>query len=126
MIHERHFSREEADALLPTLEPVLRELQVAAASLTDAEAHEVLSEASGGNGGGAEGKRVGEAFLQVRGILAALQGEGVVVRDISSGLVDFPAVRDGQEIYLCWRLGEESVAHWHDLDSGFQGRQALE
>lgn len=126
MIHDRHFTRAEADALLPSLEPILRELQTAVTSLTDAEAHEVLSEASAGNGGGAEGKQVGEAFLQVRGMLAALQAEGVVVRDIARGLLDFPAVIDGQEAYLCWQLGEEAVGFWHELESGFQGRRPLE
>ena len=50
----------------------------------------------------------------------------MVVRDIDSGLVDFPAVIDGREVYLCWRLGEESVDHWHDLDSGFGGRTPLD
>lgn len=126
MIHDRHFTRAEADALLPSLEPILRELQTAVTSLTDAEAHEVLSDASAGNGGGAEGKQVGEAFLQVRGMLAALQAEGVVVRDIARGLLDFPAVIDGQEAYLCWQLGEEAVGFWHELESGFQGRRPLE
>jgi hypothetical protein len=126
LIHDRHFSRAEADALLPTLAPLLTELRRARDSLTDAEAHEVLSEASQGNGGGAEGRQVGEAFLHVRGLLAAIQEAGVVVRDIDSGLVDFPAVIDGREVYLCWRLGEESVDHWHDLDAGFGGRTPLD
>jgi hypothetical protein len=49
----------------------------------------------------------------------------VVVRDPSTGLVDFPAERDGEPVYLCWRLGEDEVAHWHDRDSGFSSRQPL-
>jgi hypothetical protein len=126
LIHEHHFTRADADALLPTLAPLLTELRTAKDSLTDSEAHEVLSEASGSNGGGTEGRRVGEAFLRVRELLAAVQEIGVVVRDIDSGLVDFPAVIDGREVYLCWRLGEESVDHWHDLDSGFGGRAPLD
>lgn len=126
MIHERHFTRAEADALLPALEALLRELREAKESLTDAEAHRALSEASGGNGGGAQGKRVGEAFLRVRGMLAELHATGIVVRDIDRGLVDFPAILDDREAYLCWRLGEDSVGFWHDLDSGFQGRRPLD
>lgn len=126
MIHERHFTREQADELLPTLAPLLTELHRAKDSLTDTEAHQVLSEASAGNGGGAEGRQVGEAFLHVRGLLAAVQEAGVVVRDIDTGLVDFPALLDGHEIYLCWRLGEEAVGFWHELDSGFAGRHPLD
>ena len=126
MIHDRHFTPEEADALLPMIEPLLQELAGAKDSLTDAEAHRVLAEASAENGGGTEGKQVGEAFLHVRGILAALHEAGVVVRDIDRGLIDFPAVIDGSEVYLCWQSGEETVGFWHELDSGFRERRPLE
>jgi hypothetical protein len=126
LIHQRHFTRDQAERLLGTLAPLLTELRRAKDSLTDEEAHQVLSDASAGNGGGAEGRQVGEAFLHVRGLLAAVQEAGVVVRDIDNGLVDFPALLDGREIYLCWRLGEDAVGFWHELDSGFAGRQPLE
>jgi hypothetical protein len=125
-IHDRHFTRAEADALVPKLETLMSELRRAKESLTDAEAHRALSEASGGNGGGSEGRKVGEAFLLVRGMLAELHQAGIVVRDIDRGLLDFPAVLDEREVYLCWRVGEDSVGFWHDLDSGFQARQPLE
>jgi hypothetical protein len=49
-----------------------------------------------------------------------------VVRDIDRGLIDFPAIRDGQEVYLCWELGEDRVAWWHELDAGYGGRQPLD
>ena len=126
MIHERHFTPAEADRLLPALTQLLAELREAKESLTDEEAHGALAEASGGNGGGTEGRKVGEAFLRVRRLLATIQEAEVVVRDIDRGLVDFPAVLDGREVYLCWRLGEESVGFWHELDSGFRGRQPLD
>lgn len=112
--------------MLSTLAPLLQELRGAKDSLTDTEAHEALTEASGGNGGGTEGRQVGEAFLRVRGLLSAVQEMGVVVKDIDRGLVDFPAVIDGREVYLCWQLGEDSVAHWHELDAGFRGRRPLD
>ena len=125
MIHNRHFTREEADTMVSTLAPLLEQLREAKNSLTDAEAHRALTDASEGNGGGTEGRQVGEAFLQVRGLLSAVQEMGVVVKDIDRGLVDFPAVMDGREVYLCWQLGEESVGYWHELDAGFPGRQSL-
>jgi hypothetical protein len=126
LIHDRHFTREEAEALLPVLAPLLEELRAAKDSLTDAEAHSVLAEASAGNGGGTEGRQVGEAFLRVRGMLGELTERGIVVRDIDRGLVDFPAILDDGEAYLCWRLGEDGIGYWHSLDEGFAGRRPLD
>jgi hypothetical protein len=126
LVHERHFTREEASALLPRLKEMLRELRSSKDQLTDTEAHEALSEAAPGNGGGEEGKQVGVAFLEVRRLLGAIEESGIVLRDIDRGLVDFPAVIDGREVYLCWELGEEDVAYWHDLDSGYRGREPLD
>ena len=50
---------------------------------------------------------------------------GIELKDFVKGLVDFPAMMDGREVYLCWHLGEDDVSHWHELDAGFQGRQSL-
>ena len=126
MIHDRHFTVEEANALLEGLDTVLEELRDARDRLTDAERHEVLAGAAPQNGGGESGREVGEAFLDVRRMLLGLEQAGVVVRDIDRGLVDFPSIRDGREVYLCWQRGEEEVAFWHDLESGFRGREQLE
>jgi len=112
--------------MLPTLEPVLMRLREARDDLTDSEAHEVLSEAAAGNGGGEPGRQVGEAFLDVRRLLGTFGEAGIVVRDIDRGLIDFPAIRDGEEVYLCWELGEDEITHWHDLESGYGGRRLLE
>ena len=126
MIHDRHFTREEAEALLPTIEPMLRDLRAARDRLTDAEAHQVLADAAPTNGGGAPGQEVGEGFLEVRRLLGSIQELGIVIRDIDRGLIDFPAVLDGEEVYLCWQLDEDGIAWWHDLESGFGGRQPLD
>jgi hypothetical protein len=126
LVYERHFTRDEANALLPRLTAMLDRLREAKDELTDAEAHEALSEAAPSNGGGDEGKQVGVAFLEVRRLLETIEQSGIVLRDIDRGLVDFPAISDEGEIYLCWELGEEDVAYWHDLDSGFGGREPLD
>ncbi|MFL5871552.1 MAG: DUF2203 domain-containing protein [Solirubrobacterales bacterium] len=126
MIHERHFTAEEANGLLPKIEPALRALRDARDRLTDAELHEALAGAAPTNGGGEPGRKVGKAFLAVRALLAELAELGLVVRDIDRGLVDFPAIVDGREVYLCWQLDEDEVAYWHDLESGFGGRQPLD
>ena len=127
MIHERHFTVEEANALLGRIEPVLRSLREARDRLTDAEAHEALAGAAPTNGGGDPGRNVGEAFLEVRRMLLALQELGIVVQDIKRGLIDFPAIHEGREVYLCWELDEPPrIAFWHDLEAGYAGRQPLE
>lgn len=124
--HRRHFTREQADALLPKLEPILLDLREAKDQLTDEQAHGLLSDAAPGNGGGEPGHQVGSAFLEVRRLLDTLEEAGIVVRDIDRGLVDFPARMDGREVYLCWELGEDSVAHWHELEAGYGGRRPLD
>lgn len=125
-VYERHFTREEANAMLPRLRPLIEQLQAAKGELTDAEAHEALSDSAPGNGGGDPGRQVGQGFLEVRRLLGALEQSGIVIRDIDRGLLDFPAVMDGREVYLCWEFGEDDVAHWHDLTSGFGGRRPLD
>ena len=94
-MRERHYTVDKANALLPSVEGLLRRLREAKEELTDAEAHELLSDAAPTNGGGESGRQVGEAFLKVRGMLGTLEEAGIVVRDIDRGLIDFPAIRDG-------------------------------
>jgi hypothetical protein len=126
LVHERHFTREEANALLPQLEALLTQLRESKDELTDSEAHEALAEAAPTNGGGEEGRQVGVAFLEVRRLLETVERSGIVLRDIDRGLVDFPAIVDGEEIYLCWELGEDEVGFWHDLEGGYGGREPLD
>jgi hypothetical protein len=66
------------------------------------------------------------ALMSVRGALREVEKMGAHIKDISSGLVDFPARRYGRDVLLCWRLGEDRVRYWHDLESGVAGRQPLE
>jgi hypothetical protein len=124
-VHPRHFTVEQANEALETVKPVLQRLRDARDLLTDEEAHAALTDSAPTNGGGESGTQVGEAFLEVRRLLLALQEAGLVVRDIERGLIDFPAILDGREVYLCWELGEDEVAFWHDLEGGYGGREPL-
>ena len=125
-VHERHYTVEEANALLPKVKPLLQRLRDAKDMLTDEEAHELLAEAAPTNGGGEQGRQVGEAFLEVRRLVDTVQSAGIVIRDIDRGLIDFPAIREDREVYLCWELGEDDVAFWHELDGGYRTREPLE
>jgi hypothetical protein len=123
--HERHYTVEQANASLDDLLELLDRLRTAHARLTDEEAREALAEAASTNGGGEPGRTVSEGFLALRDGLEELQAREVVLRDLDRGLVDFPAVLDGREVYLCWEQGEDGIEYWHDLDAGHAGRQPL-
>ena len=63
---------------------------------------------------------------QVQQTVEALHALGCEVKDLEMGLVDFRSLREGREVYLCWRFGEETISYWHELDTGFGGRQPLD
>ena len=125
MRHERHYSLEQANAALGWVVERLERLRSAQERLSDADAREALTEAAPANGGGEPGRVVSEAFLELRGALVELQEQEIVLRDLDRGLIDFPAIRDGREVYLCWEQGEDAIGWWHDLDAGHAGRQPL-
>jgi hypothetical protein len=126
MQHDRHYSLAEASELLPRIGELLELMRGARAKLGDDEAREALAEAGPTNGGGAPGRTVSEGFLALREAMIELRERQVVVRDLDRGLVDFPSLRDGAEIYLCWEEGEDAIAFWHEPDAGFAGRRPLD
>lgn len=70
--------------------------------------------------------RIRAAVDQMEGAVARLDDWGIVLRDIRTGLIDFPALVNGRQVWLCWRLGEDRVAWWHEVTAGFDSRQPLE
>ena len=125
MKHSRHYTLEEANAALGWVQDTITSLRPAREGLSDEEAREALAEAGPQNGGGDPGRVVSEAFLQLRDALTQLQEAEVVLRDLDRGLVDFPAIREEREVYLCWLEGEDEIGYWHDLEAGFAGREPL-
>jgi hypothetical protein len=123
--HGRHYTVDQANAALEWVGERLEKLRAARVQLSDEEARAALGEAAPSNGGGAPGRVVSEAFLQLQRTLGELQAMEVVLRDLERGLVDFPAMRDGREVYLCWESGETEIEFWHDIDAGYGGRQPL-
>jgi hypothetical protein len=122
----RHFSVDEANALLPRVRSLVESVLAARQRILDAqpEVWPVLQKAIGNGGSQKAGELVEELKRIERGI-KAIQDLGAVVKDINTGLIDFPAVRGGREVFLCWRYDEPRVGFWHDLDTGFAGRQPL-
>ena len=124
--HDRHYTLEEARAQLPWVEERLAALRDARARLTDAEARQALADGSPTNGGGASRQRSwARRSWNSRTASRPSTARGIVLRDLDSGLIDFPSVREGEEIYLCWIDGESDIGFWHSLDSGYSGAAAL-
>ena len=123
--HRRHYTLEQASALLPWVAARLAAMRDAHARMTDEEARSALAGGAPANGGGRPGRQVGEAFVELQAGLGALSAREIVLRDLERGLVDFPAVRDGEEVYLCWIDGEPEIGFWHELDAGYAGRRPL-
>jgi len=122
----RHFSVEEANAILPRVRSIVEAVLAARQRIIDAqpEVWPILEKAVG-NGGSQKAGGLVEDFKKIERGIQAIQDLGIVVKDINTGLVDFPALRGGREVFLCWRYGEPAVAFWHDLHTGFDGRQPL-
>ena len=128
----KFFTVEQANATLPLVRAIVRDLTALAVDLR--ERHERLRHAGEGAALSPEHE---EELAQARAVLERdlerlrdLEGEltalGVEMKDYFTGLVDFPAQIDGRPVYLCWKAGEDAVAHWHELDAGFAGRRPLD
>ncbi len=131
---QRYFTLEEALALLPRLTEMLETLRSRRQELRELERRlaERYQQRVRGNGHVRGGDELGQlrreleaGLAQLNEQVAAIHALGVEVKDVDQGLVDFPSLREGREVYLCWRLGEPTIAWWHELETGFAGRQPL-
>jgi hypothetical protein len=130
----RHFTPASANKALTEIRPLAEKLVEHRRLQRDAQAEQAaLAAKIAGNGGGIEAQRLAdlEAELERERIgiarcVNAIHERGAIVKDLDDGLVDFPAQREGEEILLCWRLGEDEVAYWHGLEEGFAGRLPID
>ncbi len=135
----KYFTVEEATALIPKLEGIIRSLreifeklrsnQSAMASLSGAQGtqgqsgngHNIWQE---GRARALKGERE-EIEVRLKRSMDEVSSLSVEIKDVNAGLADFRAIRDGREIYLCWKVGEDSIEYWHELDTGYASRQPL-
>ena len=123
------FTVQEANALLPDVRIILAKIQRAHRKLSryrdDAKKASEAAEQQGG-GGIVEGAAYALVLTELTLHLGELEGLGVQLKDFERGLVDFPSLRDGRIVLLCWQLGEgDELEWWHDVDAGFAGRTPL-
>jgi hypothetical protein len=130
----RTFTREEAEALLPEVDRLLGEVQMLSENLTSAEGEAETAERHVRGNGKVQPQATGESPEAARRAVARqlalrverLQRMGIVVRDVKSGLIDFPSVRGDRIVHLCWQRGEPLELHWwHEVQAGYAGRQPL-
>lgn len=120
------FTVEEADALLPKLKELLEAMARHRDVMREKAPHvEPILQSSALNGGGRAGSEYGVEAYKLYLVIGRIRELGVLLKDLDTGLLDFPHERDGRVVFLCWRPPEEHVAFWHELDAGYQGRQPL-
>jgi hypothetical protein len=130
----RHFTLREANELLVAIRPLAERLVAHRKALAEVQASrdQVLGRIAG-NGGGIDPRGVAELDErltdELAGVARCVNGIhelGAIVKDPDTGLVDFPALRDGEEVLLCWQLGEDEIAYWHGVEEGYAGRKLLD
>ncbi len=131
----KFFTVEEANSTLPLVKLIVRDIAELYADVRDRR--DRLSAISNNEYSNAERDDVYSEELEeveasiykdierLKAFIAELTELGIELKDPEAGLIDFHSLQEGREIFLCWKLGEEEVSHWHELDAGFEGRQSL-
>lgn len=125
MKFNQHYTREEAQALLPQLRRWLSQLHRLREESERYEKRLNGLNADGQDTGGESVNNWIRALAGMQGVLMEFQRREIFIKDLSRGLVDFPALIGGREVFLCWESDEDTVEFWHDLDSGYGGREKL-
>lgn len=122
---EKFYSVDEANALIPSIRPLLERIRDTQHTLAADKTVAVMREKAANNGGGLPGRHLAELTKTLEADLRQLQEWGIVLRDPTTGLIDFFHQREGETVFLCWKLGEARVEWWHPVHTGIAGRQRL-
>lgn len=123
----QYFTLQEANKALKAIRPLMQEAQTIRKKILEnqPEAWPAI-EKSAGNGGNRALSNMVQDFEKLDALIHQIQDTGAQIKDINTGLLDFSALKDGREVYLCWQYGEEDIAFWHEIEAGFAGRQPIE
>ena len=126
MPSKKLFTLDEANAFVPQLLDLVPRIQNLSVSLdNDFPDIKNAREKAKWNGGSDQGVDYLNAVLKYNDLMHRIEGMGCEVKGIREGLVDFPSLREGKEVYLCWRMPEKEILFWHDLNTGFSGRKPI-
>jgi len=122
-----YFTLQEANNALTIIRPLMDEIQAIRQEIL-ARQPEVwpVVERSAGNGGSQAASQMVREFERLDALVHQVQATGALFKDINLGLLDFSALKDGREVYLCWKYGEEDIAFWHEIEAGYAGRQPID
>jgi len=121
----KHYTREEARALLPHVRLWLKRLLQLRDGLQKTEAELGQLTELGRDVGGPVVNRSVRTLADLKDVLLEFQQREIQIKDLDRGLLDFPALLDGKEVFLCWERGEKDIGFWHGLDAGYAGREPL-
>lgn len=125
-IYKKHFTLEEANKLVPEFSQYFEEIfQLHENLRPERKQKELVTQTLSKNGGWSKSAEYLENSFKVSKILDKILKSGAVVKDLQRGLIDFPHLSEGKEVFLCWEVGEKEIKFWHDLESGYPGRQPL-
>jgi hypothetical protein len=122
----KHYTRDEARALLPQIRTWLAELNRRREEVERYDKRLSGLNTEGQDHGGETVNNWIRALAGMQQILADFQRRQIVIKDLSRGLIDFPAIIGGKEVFLCWESDEDDIEFWHDLETGYGGREKLE
>ena len=124
---QKYFTLQEANETLSLIRPWMDEVQAIRQKIlkNQPEAWPAI-EKSAGNGGNRALSNMVQDFEKFDALIHQIQATDVLIKDINLGLLDFPALKDGREVYLCWQYGEEDIAFWHEIEAGYAGRQSID
>ena len=127
MAHQfsKHYTREEAQALLPQVRKWLEQLDHSRERLLKYDKRLSALMEPGRDAGGDLVNSWARTMADFRSALDEFQKREILIKDIDRGLLDFPAIIGGKEVFLCWEKDEEDIEFWHDLDTGYAGRERL-
>jgi len=121
----KHYTLPEARALLPKVRHWLDELAAGQKRLHSLDERVSSVTGRGDDAGGEAVNQLARAMGEIQGILLQFQRRQIQIKDVSRGLIDFPSLREGREVFLCWEKDEEDIEFWHDLETGYAGRERL-
>jgi hypothetical protein len=122
------FTLEEANSMLPSVRPIVKSIQRSHRRLRSFQRSAKLAADAAENGGGGmqRGAQYARLLIDLSLHAGQLEGLGVQLKDYANGLIDFPSMRDGRVVLLCWKADEgDQLEWWHDVEAGFAGRQPL-
>ena len=125
MSQKKYFTLEEANSHVPQLLQDIPLIQELARGLNKFPDVKKAWEKAKLNGGSHQGTAYLSVALKINNLVEGIESKGIVLKGLADGLVDFPALREGKEIYLCWKVPEQKIEYWHDVNDGFKGRKPI-